>query len=134
MADNPIYKAALEAAAKAIRSAADDSGDHPTAWAMRRIFADLADKILALPVPSLRETLARMVQPLEWAESSIPANAVCHARALYGAFFIDRDADGYHLVYHDSNGIGRFKTLDAAKAAAQADYTRRILAALGVKE
>lgn len=40
-----------EAAAKLVEDALKDAGDHPTANAMRRVYADLAAAIRALPLP-----------------------------------------------------------------------------------
>jgi hypothetical protein len=43
-----VRKAALREAAAVVTSALDDAGDHPTAIGLRAVYADLANRILAL--------------------------------------------------------------------------------------
>ena len=70
------------------------------------------------------------VKALEWQDTEIPAYGVLHAKTTFGTYFIERDGTGRFLVQHDHAGVGSYSTLEAARAAAQADYAARILAAL----
>ena len=84
------------------------------------------DAALSATIPAV----APGVRVLEWRDSSVPANAVCHAVAAFGTYFIDACLEGYFSVTYDDNGVARCKGLEAAKAAAQADYEARIITAL----
>ena len=79
--------------------------------------------IAALPAQGVR------VRQLEW--NIEPRNGWKQGVAWADAYHLIRKDDGWHYANH--NG-GVFPTIDAAKAAAQADYERRILAALAPAE
>lgn len=73
------------------------------------------------------------VKPLEW---ELLGGRSWRAKALlFGSFRVERYADGYIVMwsvpgYSDAFVEGRWPTAEEAKAAAQADYEQRILAAL----
>lgn len=78
---------------------------------------------------------ARVVKPLVWTEYETEgwADRADAEAGSFGVFYnIDIQRDGYRVVFdHEAVGaIGVFDTADEAMAAAQADYERRILAAL----
>ena len=75
------------------------------------------------------------VKPLVWTEYETDgwADRADAEAGSFGVFYnIDIQPDGYHVVFDREavGAIGTFDTADEAKAAAQADYERRILAAL----
>jgi hypothetical protein len=84
---------------------------------------------------TLAERLARCVKPLEW-ESLDDTGRFWRAPApLFGNIRVEAYGDPYRIAYSvpgfsDTFTEGEFDTPEAAKAAAQADYTSRILAAL----
>lgn len=139
--DNPIYRAALKKAADVARHAClvQPDGGNPTEDE-RLVCEEAWRRILALPVPDLRAALASMVKPLEWEDfDGLGAKASAFYQANYliqkwsgeGRYEVAMSYPGYQTGY---DGPRWHPTLEAAKAAAQADYTRRILAAVGVKE
>ena len=75
------------------------------------------------------------VKPLVWTEYETDgwADRADAEAGSFGVFYnIDIQPDGYRVVFDREavGAIGTFDTADEAKAAAQADYERRILAAL----
>lgn len=84
---------------------------------------DALDAIAALPAQGVR------VKPLVWSarDDLKGLHEACGADGLYRNVW-DQKNDTW--VYEGDPTQARFPTLDAAKAAAQADYERRILAAL----
>ena len=89
-------------------------------------------------VEYIRADLARpKVKPLEWVTLPWSTDSVfyCYAESLFGDFGYGLDNEGaaYYAV-PDQVGFIEAENPEAAKAAAQADYERRILAALEVPE
>lgn len=133
------YQAALEAAAKWLRQEGkkrrnDAKGlageERAYAVASGLALEAVAFDVENLPVPSLRETLAAMVKPLEWIYDE--RRGVWDAQDGLGGHYTVSDSQWFH------RSLSEFIWVDggdeAAMAAAQADYTRRILSALGVTE
>ena len=73
------------------------------------------------------------VKPLEW-EESVTGHYIGTPPIKLGgmAFWIFMRAEGY-VRHLNGGGESVYPTLEAAKSAAQADYTARILYALQVK-
>ena len=134
MTDTPdpaiiAYAAALKDAAEMVREgfmivAPEGVGQRQSLEGYR---AQISSAILALRPKGLREALEGMVKPLSWFE--------VEKSRLGGKY----TADGYTIRYVEglwlldfaggSKSKWRFIDLEAAEAAAQADYTRRIVAA-----
>lgn len=77
--------------------------------------------------------LGMRVKPLEWSDYlPIPPTGEYHARSSVGLYCISHGVGCFALTLRDSTHLGVFPTLAAAKAAAQADFEARILAALEV--
>lgn len=80
-----------------------------------------------------KDMLAGLVKPFIWSETSY---GTPEAYTLAGVYRIKDATDGgYNVVrgkdvLHDVDGRRNFPTIEAAKSAAQADYTARVLAAL----
>lgn len=75
------------------------------------------------------------VKPLEWNKID-EVNEWSRCRYHSDMYLIEHRKHGDHFdlwVGKNATRAARFDTLQAAKAAAQADYSRRIIAALGVK-
>ena len=78
------------------------------------------------------------VKALEWREDNFPKSYISKSGAITYSVFWDDDAEWndiaapYYLILGEDDGdtLGRFETPEAAKAAAQADYEKRILSAL----
>lgn len=80
---------------------------------------------LAPPSPAV------IVKALEWKQFPNQHGVQWRAQGIFGwlHYISDRDDDGHHDGWFHSV-LGTFATLEAAKAAAQADYEARILSAL----
>lgn len=80
---------------------------------------------LAPPSPAV------IVKALEWKQFPNQHGVQWRAQGIFGwlHYISDRDDDGHHVGWFHSV-LGTFATLEAAKAAAQADYEARILSAL----
>jgi hypothetical protein len=98
---------------------------HFTSWQSAKARAERAEAELA----AARAARTVKVKPLVWVEAQLPSRG--GGKYTADAYTI-RKIEGLWLL--DFAGTGRaewrFTTLDAAKAAAQADYEARILAAL----
>ncbi|RWL14849.1 MAG: hypothetical protein EOR57_31380 [Mesorhizobium sp.] len=70
------------------------------------------------------------VKELDWREEPIPPAWECLASTAVGLYCIPLGRDLFVLRFRDKDTLGEFDTLEAAKAAAQADYEARILSAL----
>lgn len=71
------------------------------------------------------------VKPLVWEDRSSAVHPRFKAVTGFGTYYIERNKAGLFDWWSPYRmGKTEVKTLDAAKAAAQADYTARILAAL----
>lgn len=70
------------------------------------------------------------VKPLEWAEHPIPPSGECLASSVVGLYCIPLGRRAFSLRFRDTGEDGPYETIDDAKAAAQADYERRILSAI----
>lgn len=75
---------------------------------------------------------ARKVKPLEWGQEGKQPE---HAVSIIGTYLLMKDFDGWRWMRVVGGNLADvceapFATLEAAKAAAQADYEARILAAL----
>lgn len=71
------------------------------------------------------------VKALDWTEQAIPPAGECLAYSPVGLYCIPLGGRAFCVRFRDKGeGDGPYPTLDAAKAAAQADYERRILSAL----
>ncbi|MER8967690.1 hypothetical protein NKI25_18545 [Mesorhizobium sp. M0808] len=70
------------------------------------------------------------VKGLEWREEPIPPAWECLASTGVGLYCIPLGRDVFELRFRDQCTLGEFDTLEAAKAAAQADFESRIRAAL----
>jgi hypothetical protein len=70
------------------------------------------------------------VKPLEWREEPIPPAWESLASSVVGLYCIPHGGDRFYLKLRDNVVLGDYPTLAKAKAAAQADYESRILAAL----
>jgi hypothetical protein len=68
------------------------------------------------------------VKPLEWDETASGWEA--EAGMFCRSYLIEKQYDGYRMDYNWTEQLRQIDTLDAAKAAAQADYEKRILSAL----
>lgn len=86
--------------------------------------AALEAAFAAVPGPSVK------VKPLEWKDAPVPPSGECLASSVVGLYCIPHGSGIFHLRFRDSIALGDFSTLDAAKAAAQADYEARIMAAI----
>lgn len=117
-----ITKEAIEAAAKELLA----HGEFGTSdGASRRNAVVAAEAALtaafaAMPEPSVK------VKPLEWKDAPVPPSGECLASSVVGLYCIPHGSGIFHLRFRDSIALGDFSTLDAAKAAAQADYEARI--------
>lgn len=88
--------------------------------------AAIAAYLAALPAPDLADGL--VVKPLEWHPSNTGMSGDTHTTpTLYTVRFVD-DRDGWRWM--GLGGHGYEVTAEDAKAAAQADYSRRILSAI----
>lgn len=73
------------------------------------------------------------VKALEWTDyKPVPPTGEYHALSCVGLYCISHGVGCFALTLRDSIHLGVFATLEAAKAAAQADYEARILSALEV--
>ena len=93
----------------------------------RRRWMNHADAIL--------ELIEGAVKPLEWSKRNDPNEPCVAADCQWGRYKIVYRGEYGLGVYTPRSGptMGYFENVEAAKAAAQADYEHRILAALGVK-
>lgn len=141
MTDPLIWNAAIKAAANAVAQSAwkhcgsDNYSRGMDHGAMHQNKTDY-EAILALAksAPDLRAAVAGMVVPLEWK----PPIAGFHAAILPFGGKLEIMWNMVHgvetyILHPGTPQRKHFKTLEAAKAAAQADYTHRILAALGLE-
>ncbi|MBB2698903.1 UNVERIFIED_ORG: hypothetical protein GGI66_003580 [Rhizobium esperanzae] len=91
--------------------------------------AMMAERLKSQPTPATQY----VVKPLDWAETSYGTPEVY---SVAGVIRLNQAANGGWSVsikgevLRDSDGRTNFATLEKAKAAAQADYERRILSAL----
>ena len=145
MTDPLIWNAAIKAAADSLVECSvwcDSQERTDASWHNGVIDArkhhTTAILALAKPSPDLRAAVAGMVVPLEWVTfDKGTCWAYCalgsyHVNERYGRFSVELVTGS--MVRHIGRTNGTFsKDLDDAKAAAQADYTRRILAALGLE-
>ena len=87
---------------------------------------------LTAALPHLPQGVGVKVKPLEWGKSSIGERD--KAQTVVGSYFIGDPAPGSYNVLFDNDQITALLTvcpsLEAAQAAAQADYEARILSAL----
>lgn len=84
-----------------------------------------AARLAAPPAPA-----GLVVKGLIWKKSAIDED-VHRAESPIGVYTVEDWRHNRFLVHNPHGGtIGEFNTLEAAKAAAQADYERRVLAAL----
>lgn len=81
------------------------------------------ERLAALPAVMVK------VRPLVWRDDGTNGHEADHA---FGFYEVYPSPEG-HMLSRDGVDSGVFPTLDAAKAAAQADYEARILAALDLK-
>lgn len=91
----------------------------------------LVDEVSAVTAWNTRA--APKVKPLDWHSTDvIPSRPTWSAEGLGGVYVIDyREKHGFYRLLWASCRSNEFHpTLEAAKAAAQADYERRILDAL----
>jgi hypothetical protein len=84
---------------------------------------------------AILELLKGAVKPLEWSKRNDPNEPCVAADCQWGRYKIVYRGEYGLGVYTPRSGptMGYFENVEAAKAAAQADYEHRILAALGVK-
>lgn len=75
-------------------------------------------------------TTAIAVKPLEWREEPIPPAWESLASSVVGLYCIPHGGNRFYLKLRDKVVLGDYPTLAKAKAAAQADYERRIRSAL----
>lgn len=78
---------------------------------------------------AILSVIAESVEPMKWDISG----KTCFAETEIKGYSVSPSmtTDGYRLIT-SGNGLTYHPTRDAAKAAAQADYNRRILSALGL--
>ena len=88
-----------------------------------------ADELLARPSTADRGGEVE-VRALEWREEAIPPTGECLASTVVGLYSIPLGRSVFVLRFRDKDTLGKFPALEAAKAAAQADYTARIRSAL----
>lgn len=91
-----------------------------------RSFNDTADAIF--------DVIAESVVPLEWVEVKF-LSSWFYAKTEVGKYRCGWSHHrGFYFTMSDNDVVGltNMKSLDAAKDATQADYTRRILSALGI--
>lgn len=69
--------------------------------------------------------MAGRVKALVWKDCSATAASEVYAKTAFGLYMVDRCMGGSFLLTHCDIGIGRYTTIEAAKAAAQADYQTR---------
>lgn len=82
-------------------------------------------------LPPSREQVEAMVKPLEWGSSSFDPICAIHSLGRYD-IWINESSGTFDLYNTSTREFVLIEcTLEEAKAAAQADHTRRILAALG---
>lgn len=104
-------KAAIEAATDAYHKCLGSQG--------------VSDAIRALP------SVGVTVKPLEWVD--MVGRTVALAASIVGNYEIKQDGAWNALWFNGSRISGALPSIEAAKAAAQADYEARILAALDVQ-
>lgn len=131
---------ALAMVAAAYEAAAQACGDDAYARGLPDQLTACAEAIRALTPDDARAALARMmaeraapkVKPLAW-ERSVLLGEVYKAASIFGEYIcgIDDDNIAYGGGVPDARKWIDYDTLEAAKAAAQADYERRIREALG---
>jgi len=99
---------------------------------------------------AIKAMQAPVVKPLEWGYVTVPggwmpetyqADTVCGLYQVFayddsavGAVFAEWANDSAHFGMKQARSIARVHDFDAAKAAAQADFERRILSALEPSE
>jgi len=74
------------------------------------------------------------VKPLEFKYHAIPPTGESLAQSVVGLYCIQHGWQNFRLRFRDSETLGDFKSADEAIAAAQADYTARIMSALATTE
>lgn len=110
---------------EAARSAIRYLNSHDTPWSDEQVSAVVTAALAAMPAQGVR------VKPLEWEDKP----GLSFAKTSIGTYFI-RERHGYWKLELDDAVITAsdtaivFPSLRAAKAAAQADYEARIMAAL----
>lgn len=101
--------------------------------AMRLLGWEIATRALATPE---QKPGMVTVKPLVWREYSLPhdyGNGSWEANGVHGIYeILDVGGDPKNGLRYYLRGYSQFDTLDEAKAAAQADYTARILSAIEV--
>lgn len=86
---------------------------------------DAEELILALPAVQPK------VKPLVWEDRGATVNHQFKATTAFGVYYVERDKSGLFNWWTPAlRGKVQAHTLQAAKAAAQADYEARILSAL----
>ena len=101
-------------------------------------FVDTPTKYIRADIASAQLADARKVKALVWSpEERAPEGSEYRSLTLVGSYYIGFGATkgGRYVEYNGNplsceNGVYWFGSLKAAKAAAQADYERRILSAL----
>lgn len=113
----------------ALNRAEEGAGTLPAKEAVKLRPADwkaLADAIRAAQAKPAADAVA--VKGLEWI-TFCSASGNCDAKTPFGKYVIQSEADGWCL-FNEDDASSVHSTLDAAKAAAQADYEARIRSAL----
>lgn len=104
------------------------SGVGETQWRDCFVWGDfvapLKNETFPQPAPAVP------VKDLEWREEPIPPAWECLASTGVGLYCIPLGRNLFALRFRDKDTLGEFDTLEAAKAAAQADYEARIRSAL----
>jgi hypothetical protein len=75
--------------------------------------------------------LSKLVKPLEWVDMT--GRTVALSASIVGNYEIKQDGAWIAIWFNGSRLGGALPTIEAAKAAAQADYTARILATLDLE-
>ena len=110
--------------------------------ALRELDCARAEARAALAASQPAQPVAVKVKPLVWEQSEYPGAVAATAKAFYDAGYKITSWSGFDYVevtvaapgYQKTGYVGEgiYPDFDAAKAAAQADYEARIMAALDV--
>lgn len=112
---------------KAWEAGRDAAADVADRWYRNIGKGNPADEIRALIEPA-RETAGVTVKPLEWDDD--PNGGWSQSETGAGWEYLIRNMEDYFVMPFPWKPPERFPTIEAAKAAAQADYERRIISAL----
>ncbi|RWH50267.1 MAG: hypothetical protein EOR25_15590 [Mesorhizobium sp.] len=105
-------------------------GVSETQWRDCFVWGDFVAPLHNEPLPQPVPAVAVQIKRLEWREEPIPPAWECLASTGVGLYCIPLGRNLFELRFRDKDTLGVFDTLEAAKAAAQADHEARIRSAI----